>query len=159
MTDFEFDILAHDSQVGYWREISDLYETGIEVLGELIQNSVRVLLDRKTKNPKIILHINLETKLFTVSDNGGGFSTVEKIGLKKSDHDDKDGGSGFGVGLNAVVGNSNLLRIKTLVQDQEKHVGIEITDFYTTFHTGIMESHYNSFFVFSLQNVICHFFF
>lgn len=132
MVGLAYGIWDNDKQVDTWRDIGKLYETSIEILGELIQNSVRIILEADIKGAAISIEIDLESNLFTVKDNAGGFTTLSHLGLTQSEHEDQDGGSGFGVGLNAVISSSDYFRLETYVHDQDKSGVLEIFDFYKT---------------------------
>jgi len=133
VSDIDYSIWSNDKQIASWRSNADLYQDAIEILGEAIQNSVRKLIPKKSA--QLIIDIDLKNNRFRVVDNAGGFDTLRRLGLDDTEHtknhqNDPNGGSGFGVGLNSIIANSNKFRIETFVEDQGKYGYVEILNFF-----------------------------
>ena len=138
MTGFSFDPWGNDAQVSNWRSTADLYEDAIEIVGEAIQNAVRKLISSSEKNKKLSIKIDLVSNRFSIQDNGGGFVSWTKLGLDSTEHvdskgaNDKDGGSGFGVGMNAIIANSDYCSIRSDFKKEGESGEIIFDDFYST---------------------------
>ena len=133
MSDIEYSIWGNDKQIASWRSNGDLYQDAIEILGEAIQNSVRKLQDKDSAT--LSIELDFKDNKFVVTDNAGGFDTLSRLGLDSTEHiknnqNDPSGGSGFGVGINSIIANSNRFRIETYVHDQKMYGFVEILDFY-----------------------------
>jgi hypothetical protein len=137
MADFPSNPWDNDAQVSNWRSTADLYEDAIEIVGEAIQNAVRKLKSSTKKGKKLSIKIDFTSNRFIVTDNGGGFVSVTKIGLDSTEHkdskgsNDKDGGSGFGVGMNAIIANSEHCSIKSDFKNEKISGEIIYNKFYS----------------------------
>ena len=108
-----FDIFGQDSKLENWIKTGVKYQGVVHLLGELFQNSIRNFNEHGVSKGKIQCNIDLQNKEFTVSDNGTGFTTYGTMGVNKSEWKDPNGGSGMGVGLKAVIANSNMFELET----------------------------------------------
>ncbi|GEM_PF-4065180 len=146
MAGLKIDVWGHDAQVSNWRSTADLYEDAIEIVGEAIQNAVRKLKKSTNEDKNISVKIDLSKNQFTIQDNGGGFVSLTKFGLDNTEHkdskgsNDSDGGSGFGVGLNAIIANSDYCSIKSDFIDEGVSGEIIFNKFYSITTTKLSET-------------------
>ena len=129
-------IFDQDSKIGAWKSSGERYQGVIHLLGELFQNSIRNIRESGIEKGKITCNVDMVQRQIEVTDNGTGFREWENLGLERSEWTNADGGSGMGVGLKAVISNSNFFNLCTKFREgitpipNEDHLSLIITDFY-----------------------------
>lgn len=129
-------IFDQDSKIGAWKSSGERYQGVIHLLGELFQNSIRNFQESGTEQGKITCNIDMVERQIEVTDNGTGFCEWKDLGLERSEWNNPDGGSGMGVGLKAVISNSNFFNLRTQFRKgitpikDGKHLSLIITDFH-----------------------------
>ena len=102
-----YDLFGQDSNLQNWTKTGMKYQGVIHLLGELFQNSIRNFKEHGVEKGRIHCAIDIPNQEFVVTDNGTGFTTFKTMGVNQSEWQNSDGGSGMGVGLKAVISNSN----------------------------------------------------
>jgi len=126
----ELDFFKYDDVFSNWEKKGSQYPSWQEILGELIQNSVKELefcsenteLHQIGDDLVIDIIFDSKKKLVTISDNGRGMPGLHAFGLGNSpvrkNNKGKITGSGFGIGLNAVIVQSDYLFVKTIFHEE-----------------------------------------
>ena len=122
----QIQLLKWSNVIGTWIQVSKQYPTTVEIIGELIQNSLRELLDCDDSHfdeitPKICIRIDAKAKSIQVVDNGRGFDAIRRLGLANTRHEGVTS-SGFGVGLSAVIANSDHCIISTSIDNKKNEI-------------------------------------
>ena len=99
-----------------WIETSGQYYYPWDPLGELIQNSVRFIhkrIDGTTERGLIRIEVDFDKKVFSVWDDGIGFSDMKNLAMWRSEHEDITH-SGYGIGLSSVIAQSERFHVESV---------------------------------------------
>ena len=131
--DMATDYYFKSSHANFHKTTAKLYAFPLDVLGELVQNSMKSILERQQseKNHKGLIQITIDAnqKRIRVIDNGRGFNSLDEIGLSQSGWSKKSPEAGFGYGLTSLMLMSDSTVIHS-INTKKKAMGIQFVDSY-----------------------------
>ncbi len=121
-----------------YRNLEDLYYREIDPVTELIQNAVLSIVLLQGEGPfrgSIGVTIDADRGELVVSDNGGGFETLEDIAANRSRRSiaGETPEAGFGLGLSSVLARSDYFSVSSINHRGQRHFA-EWVDVRTKLH-------------------------